>query len=295
MRKGAKGLGRGLHALIPDSALDIGGQDAANDVHRIVPIDEIRPNPEQPRDHFDAEELRSLSASIERFGILQPLTVRRHEGRYVIIAGERRFRAAGLAGLTEVPVIVREADSGREQLELALVENLQRADLDAVEEAKGYQRLLDEYTYTQEEVARAVGKNRSTIANAVRLLRLPDFGLEALREGRISAGHARALLALRDEEDLRRALAQVIAKELSVRATERLVSEMTRPSAPARAKRVREKNRAMEFATKLLRNSLQTGVSIKPPTRKGSVSKIVVEYADDEDLQRLIELMRADQ
>ena len=139
-----------------------------------------------------------------------------------------------------------------------------------------------------------MGKNRSTIANSVRLLRLPEFGLEALREGRITAGHARALLALKDEEDVRSALAQVIAKELSVRATERMVTDMTRPSAPLRAKRERAHNRALDFATKLLRNSLQTGVAIKAPPKKGRPGKIVIDYADDEDLQRLLELMRKD-
>ncbi|MEZ4322969.1 MAG: ParB/RepB/Spo0J family partition protein [Myxococcota bacterium] len=280
------GLGRGLASLIPDSALDVDALPAERASLRTIPLDEIRPNPEQPRELFDREQLEALAASIRAHGILSPLVVRRHEGRYVLIAGERRFRAAGLAGLSEVPVVVRDADEPSEQLELALVENLQRADLDPIEEGRGYQRLLTEYSYTQEEVARKVGKQRSTVANAVRLLKLPDFALSALRDARITAGHARALLALDDEEILRRVLAKVIAQQLSVRQTERLIADQNR--APARA-RVRSQ-RTLDYATKLLRDSLHTSVAIQP--RKKGGGRIVIDYADAEDLERLIHRLR---
>ncbi len=254
----------------------------------MVPLDEITPNPEQPRERFDTEALEGLATSIRTHGVLSPLVVRRHEGRYVLIAGERRYRAAGLAGLVEVPVVVREAEDGNVQLELALVENLQRTDLDAVEEGRGYQRLIAEYGYTQEEVAQKVGKQRSTVANAMRLLKLPDYALDALRDGRISAGHARALLGLDDDDGLRKVLTRVVAEGLSVRATERLVST-------ARREPVRSRDRAqrtLDYATKLLRDALRTSVAIKPRKRGGG--RIVIDYADAEDLERLIHQLKSD-
>lgn len=282
----SRGLGRGLASLIPDSALDVDALPAQRSSLRNVPLDEIRPNPEQPREMFDREALEGLAASIRTHGILSPLVVRRHEGRYVLIAGERRFRAAGLAGLTEVPVVVRDAAESSEQLELALVENLQRTDLDAVEEGRGYQRLMAEYGYTQEEVANKVGKRRPTIANAIRLLKLPDFALAALREGQITAGHARALLGLDDDDGIRRVLAKVIAQQLSVRHTERLVNEHNRTPTIAR---VRAK-KTLDYATKLLRDSLHTSVEIKPRQKGGG--RIVIDYSDAEDLERLIHRLR---
>lgn len=284
-----KGLGRGLAALIPDSALDVDALPADRSALRTVPLDELRPNPEQPRQAFDAEALEGLAASIRQHGVLTPLVVRRHEGRYVIIAGERRFRAAGLAGLTEVPVIVREAPEAAVQLELALVENLQRTDLDPVEEGRGYQRLMDEFGHTQEQVAQKVGKQRSTVANAVRLLKLPDFALQAVRDGRISAGHARALLGLPDEDTQRRALAMVVARGLNVRQTEKVVSDHTRQPAPVRANEGSAR-RTLDYAEKLLRDALHTSVEIKPLAKGGG--RIVIDYADAEDLERLIAKLR---
>lgn len=284
----SKALGRGLASLIPDSALDVGAS-APRSALRQVPLDEIRPNPEQPREVFDREALEQLADSVRRHGLLTPLVVRKHEGHYVIIAGERRFRAAGLAGLTEVPVVVRDAPDAADQLELALVENLQRTDLDAVEEGRGYQRLMSEYGYTQEEVAQRVGKQRSTVANAIRLLRLPEFALLALRDGRISAGHARALLALEDEELQRRVLGRILAQQLSVRATERIVAEHNRQPVTAR-ERDGAARRTLDYATRLLREALHASVEIKPRTRGGG--RIVIDYADAEDLERLITKLR---
>ena len=222
--------------------------------------------------------------------MLSPLVVRRHEGRYILIAGERRLRASGMAGLTEVPVIVREADDPSRQLEVALVENLQRSDLDPIESARGFQRLIDEYGYTQEQVATAVSKDRSTVANLVRLLRLPDFVLHTLREGRITAGHARALLPLTDEDELRRALSKVLAHGLNVRATKRLVAELVKVPTIVKAHDRERHDRTMDYAVKLLQEALHTSVDIKTKKKGGT---IVIDYADAEDLERLIGLLRS--
>ena len=288
-RNAKKGLGRGLAALIPDSALDGDALQSSGSQHRIVPLDEIKPNPEQPRTVFATEALGSLASSIKIHGVLQPLVVRRVDGRYVLIAGERRLRAAALAGLSEVPVLVREANDGSEQLELALVENLQRTDLDPVESALGFQRLMRDYAYTQEDVARKVGKDRSTVANGIRLLKLPDFALAALREGKISAGHARALLPVGDEDQLRSMLARVIAQQLSVRATERLVASLVRVPSTRRAERA-ARALTLDYATQLLEDALHTSVVIRPLKKGGG--RIVIDYADGEDLERLIGHLR---
>lgn len=288
-----RGLGRGLASLIPDTALDLGSpaQDRTGAL-RIVPIDEVRPNPEQPRQVFDRDALSELAASIRVHGVLTPLVVRKDGGQYVLVAGERRLRAAALAGLSEVPVVVREADAPSTQLELALVENLQRADLDPIEAARGFQRLVDEYGYTQDQVAAAVGKDRSTVANAVRLLKLPELVLAALRDGRISAGHARAMLPLGAEEDHRRVLARILAQSLNVRQTERLVASMARAPISAAPRPDAARDRTLTYAVKLLEESLHTSVDIRPKGR-GAGGTIVVDYADTEDLERLIGLLRA--
>jgi ParB family chromosome partitioning protein len=289
--KPPRGLGRGLASLIPDSALDLAELPTERDALRVVPLDEVRPNPEQPRELFDKEALTDLAASIKVHGILSPIVVRKEEGQYVVIAGERRLRAAALAGLTQVPVLVREASARSTQLELALVENLQRADLDAIESARGFQRLVDEYGYTQEQVAAAVGKDRSTIANAVRLLKLPEFVLGALRDGRISSGHARAMLALSSDEDHRRVLARIVAQNLNVRQTERLVNTLVRtPVTVTPTGRAEGRERTLGYAVKLLEEALHTSVDIRPKAKGGGT--IVVDYADTEDLERLIGLLR---
>lgn len=287
----ARGLGRGLASLIPDSALDLEQFPDTRPALRMVPIDEVKANPHQPREHFEPEELASLADSIGKHGVLTPLVVRRHEGRYVLIAGERRLRASAMAGLTEVPVVVREASDPSLQLELALVENLQRVDLDPIEAARGFQRLIEEFGHTQEAVAQQIGKDRSTIANAIRLLKLPEFVLDSLRDGRISQGHARALLPLGDEEELRRTLAKVIAQGLSVRATERLVSSQIKVRT-VRGRAERSRQRTLDYATKLLEDALRTSVAIKP-RRKGG-GRIVIDYADGEELERLITALRDD-
>jgi len=263
---------------------------------RKVPIEEIKPNPEQPRTEFESEALADLAASIRAHGILSPLVVRRADGRYVLIAGERRLRAAALAGLTEVPVVVRESETGSNQLELALVENLQRVDLDPIESARGFQRLIDEYGYTQDRVAASVGKDRSTVANLVRLLKLPEFVLEALRAGKITAGHARALLPLAEDGNLPSVLAKVIEQGLNVRQTERLANELTKtPAEPVTGEPVEKEKKDRQqqygYAVKLLEEALHTSVVIQPTPNGGG--RIVVDYSDPEDLERLLELLQA--
>ena len=287
------GLSRGLASLIPDSALDVEVLDNAPRGLRSVPLDEIDANPEQPREVFDPTELDGLASSIKAHGIMTPLIVRREEGRYILIAGERRLRAAALAGLTEVPVVVRELEGDADSLELALVENLQRSDLDPIEAAKGYQRLKEVYGYTQEEVARTVGLERSTVANALRLLKLPDTVLHALREGQITAGHARALLPLsNDEPELRRILTQTIVRELSVRRVEQIVAELTRLESGTSKTGRKQTEKALKYATRLLTRSLKTAVEIRPRKRGGG--KIVIQYSDAEELERLIADLRGD-
>ncbi|MCB9680683.1 MAG: ParB/RepB/Spo0J family partition protein [Alphaproteobacteria bacterium] len=285
-------LGRGLASLIPDSALAGTDAPAPQAGLRHVPLDEIVPNPEQPRHVFDPAELEALSDSIRVHGILSPLVVRRSEGRYILIAGERRLRAAALAGLSDVPVVVRDALTPREQLELALVENLQRSDLDPVESARGYERLSKEFGLKQDEIATRVGKDRSTVANAMRLLKLPAFALDALRDGRISAGHARTLIPLADApDDLRRVLAQVIAKSLNVRATERLVNQLISTPKPMRNVERERREQTFDYATKVLCEALHTQVAIKP--RRNGGGTIVVSYGDAEELERLISHIRS--
>ena len=285
-----RGLGRGLASLIPDSALELDTAPAeSREALKTVPIQEIQPNPEQPRSVFDKDALEELAASIRAYGVLSPLVVRKSEGRYILIAGERRLRAAGMAGLKEVPVVVKDADEASRQLELALVENLQRTDLDPVEMAKGFQRLIETYGYTQDQVAAAVGKDRSTIANMVRLTKLPDFVLAALQEGKITAGHGRAMVALTDEDQLRTVLGKIVEHGLNVRQTERLVADLMKVT-PVTPMEPRVKSKAFDYAIKILEEALHTTVSIKANPKGGG--RIMVDYANGEDLERIIGLLR---
>lgn len=286
-------LGRGLAALIPDDVLDSAPQKAPGNKVLELPLGEITPNPEQPRSHFDEQRLKELAASISEHGVLQPLLVRSQPGGgYILIAGERRLRAAGLAGLESVPAVLREgADHGDVQLELALVENLQRQDLDPVESARGYHRLQQDYGYTQEQIALKVGKERATVANALRLLRLPDKILNLVREGRLSAGHAKALLPVADDNEvLRSIVAQVLAKDLSVRATEALVRG--RRKVKRDAVKSKRHDKALRYVSDILSRSLSTQVDIKPKGR-GEGGRILIDYSSAEELERLIEVLRS--
>jgi ParB family chromosome partitioning protein len=277
------GLGRGLDALIPRG--DRGTLQ--------IEIDAITPNPHQPRDHFDPAALEELAASIREHGILQPLIVSQHEGAYTLIAGERRWRASRLAGLTMVPVVVKEV-SPRQQLEWALVENIQRQDLNPIEAAGAYQQLIHEHGLTQDEVATRVGKNRSTIANTLRLLRLPAVVIESLTAGEVSEGHARALLLTPEPAD-QVALHQVVVREgLSVRQTEqrarRITNSETRPAFETPASHPFDAD--VEALEGKLRDTLGTKVELRYQRGAG---RVVIHYYSDEELDALMSRLIPDQ
>ena len=279
-----RGLGKGLGALLGDAALQ--AQEGGS---LSLPIAQVEPGLKQPRKRFDQESLQNLADSIRSHGVIQPLTVRRlSSGYYQIIAGERRWRAAKLAGLTEIPAVIIEADD-RKVMELGLIENLQREDLNPVEEANGYKVLMEEYGLTQEEVAQRVGKSRPAEANALRLLALPDPVHQLLEEGKLSAGHARAILAAPTGELQKKLAQKVIAEDLSVRQTEALAKRLSagRKEAPSPAPgpdlsiylRAAEKSLAARFGRK---------VHIINGKKKG---KVELEYYDPEDLNALLELL----
>jgi len=239
--KRQRGLGRGLSALMADIEQTVGDKGAVNSERRnemLVPVETIHPNPDQPRRHFDADDLNDLAGSIRSKGIIQPLVVRAHPvkaGEYEIVAGERRWRASQLAQLHELPVVVREF-SDLDVLEIAIIENIQRTDLNPIEEAIGYRQLMDKFGHTQEQMAEALGKSRPHIANVLRLLALPEDVQRFVTNGSLSSGHARALITAPNASDLARV---VIARGLSVRQTEKLVKEPKAPSkecAPKSAK-----------------------------------------------------------
>lgn len=277
-----KGLGKGLDALIGDNSTEM----AENTVSTLR-ISQIEPNGGQPRKDFDAESLKSLADSIREHGVLQPLIVRpTGEGRYQIVAGERRWRAARLAGLTEVPVIIRELEP-RQLMEVALVENLQREDLNPIEEADGYQTLMTKFGLTQDQIAQRVGRSRPAVANALRLLNLPKEAIKLVKEGKLSSGHARTLLALSDEKVLMQAAQLVIDNGLSVRQTEQLVKKLCeQPKAEERGKSPRAVY--MEELAQRLASSMGRKVRITGNGKKGSVT---LEYYDPEDLERLLKLL----
>ena len=278
-----KGLGKGLGALLGDFTEEIPEKSA----YQLLPTYKIEPNPDQPRQDFDEEELQALADSIEVHGVIQPLTVRQMpNGYYQIIAGERRWRASRLANLSEVPVIIMEADD-KKVMELALIENLQRQDLNPVEEALGYHALMEEYGLTQEDAAKRVGKSRPAVANALRLLGLCPEVLELLRRGELTAGHARAILTLKTEKKQQDAAKKIIALGLSVRAAETLCKNM--------AKEPAQKPEAPVFAVdyvaeceKQLSKQLGRGVKIVNGKRKG---KFELEFYGQDDLQKLLDAL----
>ena len=253
-----KGLGRGLGALLGDYNQAPEGDGTL----RLLPLQRVEPNPDQPRRDFNEEELQALADSIATHGMLQPLTVREISGSeyYQIIAGERRWRAARLAGLTEVPALVVEADD-RKAMELALIENLQRQDLNPVEEALGYQSLLSDYGLTQEEAAQRVGKSRPAVANALRLLNLDEDLLALVRSGKLSPGHARAVLSVKDPKKQREAAQKITALDLSVRQAEALCRTLCREPKPEPPTQALQVNYVAE-CEKTLSHHLGRGVKI---------------------------------
>ncbi len=280
MTKPRRGLGMGLDALFDASAIEVEGGTL-----RMVPLSAIEPNPEQPRREFDEEKLAQLADSISRYGVLQPLLVRDlGNGRYQLVAGERRWRAARMAGLTELPVQLRQLEGG-EELEVSLIENLQREDLNPIEQAAGYRRLMEEFSLTQEEVALRVGRSRSAVANTLRLLTLPQTLLDMVREGALSEGHGRALVGLPEEKALPLALSAV-DHGLSVRQLEKLAAAASReekPAAPAKSS-----GRAL-YAKQLgeaLSGRLGRKVQLHAGAKKG---RLEIEYYDDADLASLLD------
>lgn len=276
-------LGKGLDALIPS-------EKTWESVTNQLSVDRIKPNKSQPRKNFDEASIMELAASIREKGVIQPLTVRKTGNEYEIIAGERRWRASKLAGIKNVPVFIIEADDN-EMLELALIENLQREDLNPIEEAEAYQKLAEEFNLTHEEISKKIGKDRSSISNQLRLLKLTMKAKEALINGLISAGHARALITINDQNLLDEYLNIIIANNLSVRQTEKLVKP--RPGLKNRI----EKKQAdstdqlyLEAIAEELKKSLGTKVKINGVSDKG---KIEIEYYSGDELDRLIGILKS--
>jgi len=307
-----KVLGRGLGAFFPDRDErsdddsdivnsqrkdDDASPEAQKRVNVVlqVPVQNIRPNPRQPRTEFDQDGLKELSHSIEKHGLIQPVTVRYiGEKRFEMISGERRLRASKLAGLEKIPAYVRKVDD-EQILSFALVENIQREDLDPIEVALGYQRLIEEAGHTQAEVAEKVGKNRSTVANMLRLLNLPPYVQAALRDQRISMGHARALINIDDEEDQKKIFKKIIENEFSVRQTEKAVRALGKEQKPGKQKSS-DTSKADRHApifkeiTSRLRRKLSTKVHIKPKKNGGEIK---IEFYSDDELERLLELFES--
>ena len=283
-RKAELGLGRGLNALLGDPDLQPQGEGSVS-----LPISQVEPGLNQPRKRFDKESLADLADSIRIHGIIQPLTVRRlASGYYQIIAGERRCRAAKAAGLTEVPAVIIEADD-RKVMELGLIENLQREDLNPAEEARGYQVLMEDYGLTQEQVAQRMGKSRPAITNTLRLLALPEDLLKLVEEGQLSAGHARALLAVPSPALQREAAKKVIAGQLSVRQTEALVKALQKIKADKPKPAAEDISLYLGELEKDLSGRFGRKVKI---AHKGKKGKIELEYYDSQDLEGLLALLQ---
>lgn len=300
-----KVLGRGLGAFFPEYQEEgkesekgkekegveksfVKPEDRVNIV-LFVPVDHIRKNPHQPRKEFDEEKLEELGASIKKHGLIQPITVRYiGEKRFELISGERRLRAAKLAGLKEIPAFIREADD-EQSMAFALIENIQREELNPLEVALGYKRLLEEFDYTQAEVAERVGKNRTTVTNMLRLLNLPDFIQSALKSNQISMGHARALITIEDEDVQQKILKKVIDEGLSVRQIEEAVRKVMNPP-KSKKKTKTQKDASNPFYEEIsarLRRTFSTKVSVNPKKKGGEIR---IEYYSDDDLERLLSI-----
>lgn len=275
-----KALGRGLGSLIQEAQTETGATTA---VENTVSIEQIHPNPNQPRTHFNETQLQELSESIRLNGVLQPLLVRKDKSGYEIIAGERRYQAAKIAGLTELPIIVKDADD-QQMLELALIENLQRSDLNPIEEAKGYRQLIKASGMTQEALSKAVSKSRSAITNSLRLLDLPDVVQDMLFTSKLTAGHARAILAVPFEDGRIKLAEKVVADGLSVRATENLAPLFSGGEQPKAPRPVLPQS--YKKAARILRQALNTNVRVKSSRGK---NKIEIEFKDEDELAQILE------
>lgn len=284
-----KGLGKGLESIFADNYVEPSASSQESGIQTLR-ISEIEPKSDQPRKYFDTESLTQLSESIAQHGLIQPIVVRESGGGfYQIIAGERRWRAAKMAGLTEIPAIIMQADALK-AAELAIIENVQREDLNPYEEADAYATLMDKFDLTQEEVASRVGKSRSAVANAMRLLDLPDEVIEMLKTGDISAGHARALLGLKNKDDIVDTANKILIRSLSVRDTEDLVKKLNKIYEQGlKGEEISEEDELkVDYVKELEKKAMSlTGKRIKIAS-KGKYRSVSVEYVDNEDLEELL-------
>lgn len=279
-------LGRGINALIPDTS-DVSQQDATNLLE--IDVAAIKPNPYQPRHNFDSQALEELKRSIREKGIIQPITVRRVDNAFELVAGERRLRAVFELGLPKIPAYVITVETKEEMLELALIENVQRERLNPIEQAQAFQRLVEECNLTQDEVAQKIGKDRTTITNFIRLLKLPAAIQDRVKKGEISMGHARALLAIDDTDIQQAACEKVVRRNLSVRQVEKLIRELQENSRQKHAKPSR-RSIYIQKAEEQLRELLGTKVNIRSRKEGGTIE---VEFYSPEDLNRLLEIFES--
>ena len=291
MKDKKRAMGRGLGAILSaeskavQSATDAGAKDLVGNIVEI-PIEDIYPNANQPRNHFDEKALQELAESIKVLGIIQPITVRKDGAKFEIISGERRYRASKMAGLKEIPAYVRLVND-QELLEMALVENIQREDLDAIEVALTYQRLLEEIGLTQEALSQRVGKERSTITNSIRLLKLNPDVQQAIRNGDISAGHGRAILSLENPEDQQALFKQIVNNRLSVRQAEEAAKHFKSPKEISISKEPKTLPNNLRRAEKTLADTLALKVEIKS-SAKGDKGKIVLNFDNEEELEKIL-------
>ena len=300
-----KGLGKGLGAIFGEDVVKESNEELTK-VKRSLPAEEeetkgslmvkislIEPNRDQPRKDFNEEELQELAESIKNYGVLQPLLVQKKGTSYELIAGERRWRATKLAGLKEVPVVLREY-SKQQAMEIALIENVQRADLNPIEEAQAYQQLVKEFHLTQEEIAARVSKNRATITNAMRLLKLDEEIQNLLIKGAISSGHARAILSLEDKQLQKKAAKEVLDKRLSVRETEKLVKRLARASAE-KNERNEKKDDALALIFQDLEERMKTimGTKVSIHNKDRNKGRIEIEYYSEAELERIVEMIES--
>ena len=277
-----RGLGKGLGALIPQGGIFTGGRSIVN-----LDINNVTPNPRQPRTAFNKDSLDELSASIQEQGIIEPILVRMRAGKYELVAGERRWRAAKLAGIKLIPAIVKEFRD-QQSLELAIVENLQREDLNPLDEAEGYAKLIAEFNLTQDEVAKKVSKNRSTVTNMLRILKLPEKMKQALGKGKITLGHARALLAIEDAKEQMETFKKILADNLNVRDVEAVAGIKPRKIKKGGRKRAFTKNAELNALVEKLTTHFGTKIKVLGTPERG---KIEIDYFSKEDLERVLDLI----
>lgn len=293
MAKAKRGLGKGLNALIPQKfeESDLDNTNESSKLVQMINIDDIKPNKNQPRKYFDKDKIRSLEESIANHGIVQPIIVRKHEKGYEIVAGERRWRAAKNSSLKKIPCIIKELDNEK-LMELSLIENLQREDLNEIEEALAYKKLKEEFEMTQEKIASIVGKSRPYVANTLRLLNLDNEIREMIIEDKISSGHGRSLLRIEDSKLQKEIVSKIISEALTVRETEKLISkiiEKNKASKVVKKTKNKIKDSGIAFLEESLKEMLGTKVNIINGKKKG---KIEIEYYSDEDLERIIEFFK---